>query len=101
MKKMLLVLISVFLSSPLFAGEQPMAGSDAPSGNLQEQKGVWHTLESYRGQWLAVYFYPKDDTPGCTTESCDFRDNLAQLNNSGVQISGIAKDSVSISSCFI
>ena len=94
MKKMLLVLLSVFLSSPLFAGEQPMAGSDAPSFNLQDQNGDWHTLESYRGQWLAVYFYPKDDTPGCTKEACNFRDNIYAFKAIDAAVVGISVDDV-------
>ncbi len=94
MKKILLALLSVFLSSPLFAGEQPMAGSDAPSFNLQDQNGDWHTLESYQGQWLAIYFYPKDDTPGCTKEACNFRDNIYAFKAIDAAVVGISVDDV-------
>ena len=94
MKKILLTLLSVFLSSPLFAGEQPMAGSDAPSFNLQDQNGDWHTLESYRGQWLAIYFYPKDDTPGCTKEACNFRDNIYAFKAIDAAVVGVSVDDV-------
>jgi peroxiredoxin Q/BCP len=58
------------------AGEVPAVGSEAPAFRLQDQNGEWHDLADYRGTWLAVYFYPKDDTPGCTTEACNFRDNI-------------------------
>ena len=64
MKKALFSLLVALLSFPVFAGEPPTTGADAPDFNLQDQNGDWHTLEEYRGQWLAVYFYPKDDTPG-------------------------------------
>ena len=94
MKKALLVLLFVFLSAPLFAGEQPVTGSDAPSFNLQDQNGDWHTLESYRGQWLAIYFYPKDDTPGCTKEACNFRDNIYAFKAIDAAVVGISVDDV-------
>ena len=94
MKKILLVLLFVLLSGPLFAGEQPMAGSDAPSFNLQDQNGDWHTLENYRGQWLAIYFYPKDDTPGCTKEACNFRDNIYAFKAIDAVVVGISVDDV-------
>ena len=94
MKKILLTLLSVFLSSPLFAGEQPMTGSDAPSFNLQDQNGDWHTLEDYQGQWLAIYFYPKDDTPGCTKEACNFRDNIYAFKAIDAAVVGISVDDV-------
>ena len=94
MKKILLVLLSVFLSSPLFAGEQPIVGSDAPSFNLQDQNGDWHKLEDYQGQWLAIYFYPKDDTPGCTKEACNFRDNIYAFKAIDAAVVGISVDDV-------
>ena len=94
MKKALLVLLFVFLSVPLYAGEQPMEGSDAPSFKLQDQNGDWHTLESYRGQWLAIYFYPKDDTPGCTKEACNFRDNIYAFKAINAAVVGISVDDV-------
>jgi len=66
----------------------------APSFSLPDQTGTVHTLEQYRGQWLIVYFYPKDDTPGCTTEACSFRDEYATLQSKGLNVVGISKDSV-------
>ena len=94
MKKILLLLLIAFLSAPVLAGEPPAPGSDAPSFNLQDQNGEWHTLECYRGQWLAVYFYPKDDTPGCTTEACNFRDNIYAFKAIGAAVIGISVDDV-------
>lgn len=67
----------------------------APDFNLQDQDGVTHTLQDYRGKWVVLYFYPKDDTPGCTTEACNFRDErdaIAEFGNAVVL--GISKDTV-------
>ena len=94
MKNILFLLFTILLSAPLFAGEPPAVGADAPSFNLQDQNGEWHTLESYRGQWLAVYFYPRDDTPGCTTEACNFRDNIYAFKAIGAAVIGISVDDV-------
>ena len=94
MKNTLLSLLLVFLCTPLFAGEPPLQGSDAPSFNLQDQNGDWHKLEDYRGQWLAVYFYPRDDTPGCTKEACNFRDNIYAFKAIDAAVVGISVDDV-------
>ncbi|KAA0207647.1 MAG: peroxiredoxin [Proteobacteria bacterium] len=51
-------------------------GQPAPDFRLQDQNGKWHTLADHRGQWIVLYFYPKDQTPGCTKEACAFRDNI-------------------------
>lgn len=61
---------------------------------LNDQDGVIRKLSDYRGKWILVYFYPKDDTPGCTTEACSLRDNFRELEKLGVQILGVSKDSV-------
>ena len=94
MKIFLLSLFVFLLPSPLFADEVPAVGSAAPSFNLQDQNGEWHELEDYRGQWLAVYFYPRDDTPGCTTEACNFRDNIYAFKAIGAAVVGISVDDV-------
>ncbi len=82
----------------LFSGtalaEPPAVGESAPDFRLQDQKGDWHTLEQYRGQWVALYFYPKDDTPGCTTEACNFRDNIFAFRERGAVILGVSLDDV-------
>lgn len=67
----------------------------APAFTLLDQDGVERSLTDYAGKWLVVYFYPKDDTPGCTTEACAFRDErdaIAELGDAVVI--GISKDSV-------
>jgi len=62
--------------------------------SLPDQNNKTHTLSDYRGKWVVVYFYPKDDTPGCTKEACSFRDSFHILQAKGVVILGISKDSV-------
>jgi peroxiredoxin Q/BCP len=74
--------------------DSPAVGSAAPEFRLQDQNGDWHTLEQYRGKWVAVYFYPKDDTPGCTTEACNFRDNIFAFQERDAVILGISLDDV-------
>jgi peroxiredoxin Q/BCP len=94
MKKLLFTFLFICLCSAAQAGEQPMPGSQAPSFNLQDQNGDWHKLDDYKGQWLAIYFYPKDDTPGCTTEACNFRDNIYAFKAIGAAVVGISVDDV-------
>jgi peroxiredoxin Q/BCP len=62
--------------------------------SLPDQDGKIHQLSDYKGKWVIVYFYPKDDTPGCTTEACNFRDSFHELQAKDVVILGISKDSV-------
>ena len=66
----------------------------APTFSLFDQDGNTHTLEQYLGKKVLVYFYPKDDTPGCTTEACSFRDNYQDLSDAGLVVLGISKDTV-------
>ncbi|MCE1255451.1 MAG: thioredoxin-dependent thiol peroxidase [Anaerolineae bacterium] len=67
--------------------------SPAPDFNLLDEQGINHSLSSYRGQPVILYFYPKDDTPGCTTEACNFRDDYAVYREAGVVILGVSPDS--------
>jgi thioredoxin-dependent peroxiredoxin len=76
------------------AADGPSIGSPAPNFRLQDQNGQWHTLDEYRGKWLALYFYPKDNTPGCTTQACEFRDNIFAFREAGAVIVGISVDDV-------
>lgn len=62
--------------------------------HLPDENGMYHKLSDYRGKWVILYFYPKDDTPGCTKEACNFRDSMQALNNLDVVILGVSKDSV-------
>jgi peroxiredoxin Q/BCP len=76
------------------AAEGPALGTPAPDFRLQDQNGKWHELKEYRGKWLALYFYPKDQTPGCTTQACEFRDNIFAFREAGAAIVGISVDDV-------
>jgi len=89
----LLVLMSLAWLSPARA-EGPALGSTAPDFKLQDQGGAWHELKSYRGKWLALYFYAKDQTPGCTALARDFRDNFAAFRDAGATVVGISVDDV-------
>ena len=88
--------LSVFLfvmASAAWAQIPPL-GKPAPEFRLQDQNGKWHTLQDYRGQWVALYFYPKDQTPGCTTQACEFRDNIFAFKEAGAVILGVSVDDV-------
>ena len=67
-------------------------GSEAPEFTLPEAAGRQISLADYRGRNVIVYFYPRAATPGCTTQACDFRDNLASLQASGYEVLGISPD---------
>lgn len=69
-------------------------GTQAPEFTLQDENGEERKLSDYRGQPLVLFFYPKDDTPGCTTEVCNFRDDYTAYQEAGVTILGISPDSV-------
>ncbi len=68
-------------------------GDKAPNFMLNDAKGKPHSLSDYSGQYLVLYFYPKDDTPACTKEACHFRDDMAQLEKLGAKVVGISVDS--------
>ena len=71
-----------------------LEGQKAPAFSLDGNDGKKHSLEEYRGKTVVLYFYPKDDTPGCTKEACGFRDLGASLQKSGTVVLGVSKDSV-------
>ncbi len=74
------------------ASKLPKVGDIAPTFSLADQTGKIRKLEDYSGKWVVLYFYPKDDTPGCTKEACSFRDDLKQLEKLGAQIIGVSVD---------
>lgn len=88
----LVVFAALFVARAARAGELPEVGKPAPDFNLPDQDGKLHTLQDYRGKWLVLYFYPKDDTPGCTQEACAFRDDLNQISELGAQVVGVSVD---------
>lgn len=69
-------------------------GTTAPDFELQDQSGRAHRLSQYLGRWIILYFYPKDATPGCTKEACDFRDASNALAARGAIVLGVSSDSV-------
>ncbi len=89
----LVLLVSIFgFYNISNAASLPKTGEKAPDFNLPDTKGELHGLTNYSGKWLVLYFYPKDDTPGCTKEACSFRDDLSKLNQLGAQIVGVSVD---------
>lgn len=82
---------SVSAGSPPAA---PAEGSPAPAFKLQDQAGEWHTLDQYKGKWVVLYFYPKDNTPGCTTQACELRDNIFAFRKADAVILGVSVDDV-------
>lgn len=69
-------------------------GTKAPSFNLADQDGVFHPLEEYSGKKLVLYFYPKDNTSGCTKQACSFAELFPAFREKGAEVVGISKDSV-------
>ncbi len=70
--------------------------------NLADQNGIFHTLNEYKGKWLVLYFYPKDDTAGCTTEACNFRDAREVITElGGAEVVGVSQDSVDSHKSFV
>ena len=70
-----------------------LAGSPAPDFDLLDETSTRRKLSDYRGKPVVLYFYPKDDTPGCTTEACNFRDDYSAYEKAGVTILGVSPDS--------
>ncbi len=75
-------------------------GQTAPDFNLPDQAGKIHTLADYSGKWLALYFYPKDDTPGCTKQACAYRDDLDNIAALDAEVVGISVDDVNSHASF-
>ncbi|MGB7952001.1 MAG: peroxiredoxin [Candidatus Binatia bacterium] len=71
-----------------------LEGKKAPAFSLEGNDGKTHALEDYKGKTVVLYFYPKDDTPGCTKEACGFRDLGASLKRSGAVVLGMSKDTI-------
>ena len=85
---------TLMLSATALAQDSPAVGAAAPAFSLQDQTGKWHALKDYRGKWVVLYFYPKDGTPGCTTQACEFRDNIFAYRKLNAVILGVSVDDV-------
>jgi len=92
--------LSLVLCNVAWADDVPAVGSLAPAFSLSDQVGRDVSLDSLRGKWVVLYFYPKNDTPGCTEEACSFRDDFAQLTALGAQIVGVSIDSATSNAAF-
>ena len=90
---LLLLFTPVTFVVPAIADELKI-GSPAPAFSLLDQYSEQHKLDNYNGRWLVLYFYPKADTPGCTTEACEFRDDVFQLRKMNVALLGVSTDDV-------
>lgn len=88
----LLLIQLIFI--PSATADELKKGSLAPVFNLLDQYSKQHQLKDYNGRWLVLYFYPKADTPGCTTEACAFRDDVFQLRKMNVALLGLSTDDV-------
>lgn len=88
--------IAIILSSTLLHSQKqtlPKIGSIAPNFSLEDDKGNLQTLSTMRGSRVALYFYPKDQTPGCTAQACSIRDSLGALQKEAITVWGISYDS--------
>lgn len=84
----------LLLLSPLALADGQWVGRPAPALTLPDQDGKARRLAEFRGQWVALYFYPRDDTPGCTQEALRFRDRWADLRRANVMVVGVSVDDV-------
>lgn len=75
------------------AAAELAVGSPAPAFDLPDQNMKQQRLADYAGKWVVLYFYPKDDTPGCTTEACNFRDDIFKIRARGAEVLGVSLDS--------
>lgn len=78
-----------------------LAGKPVPTFTLQDDQGATVTDKDLHGSWTILYAYPKDNTPGCTTEACDFRDSWTRVQAAGAKVYGLSKDSVKSHQSFI
>lgn len=88
-----IIIGAIFISQAVAEESEMQIGMPAPAFTLTDQNAVQRSLADYRGHWLVLYFYPKDDTPGCTTEACHFRDDYLQIKKLGADILGVSIDS--------
>ena len=88
------IIVALLLPFSFASLAQIKVGSKAPNFNLSDQNSIQHQLSDYEGSWVILYFYPKDDTPGCTTQACDFRDAVKRIIASKSNVFGVSLDSV-------
>ena len=86
--------VAAAASAASAASAAPEAGQAAPAFRLQDQTGEWRSLADYRGKWVVLYFYPKDGTPGCTTQACEIRDDIFAFRRANAAVLGVSVDAV-------
>lgn len=91
--KALIITLLMAISINIFAANK-WEGKAAPDFDIPDQHGVFHTLKEYQGKWLVLYFYPKDDTPGCTTEAKNFTTDYKAIEKLGAVIVGASLDDI-------
>ena len=89
---LILTTVATLLAAGSAQADKVAIGQLAPDFELTDQDGLLHSLEDYRDRWVVLFFYPKDGTPGCTTEACEFRDNIFAFRDLNTQILGISMD---------
>ncbi|MBN1154983.1 peroxiredoxin [candidate division KSB1 bacterium] len=102
MKNLYTLLLIIFITVTCMAAKESSQAEDvilkigdkAPDFKLQDDAGKWRTLSEFKGQYLVIYFYPKNDTPGCTKEACGFRDDYSGFEKEKVTVIGVSYDSV-------
>ena len=87
-----LTLVFIFKKTA-FGSEDKLLGKAAPEFKLKNSYGELVSLKEFKGEWLLVFFYPKDDTPGCTKEACSLRDNFTEIKKLNANVVGISIDS--------
>ena len=88
--------LSVIMLGFLWGKSMPISvGEPAPEFSLSDENGKMHSLSQYRGQKIVVYFYPKDDTPGCTKEACGIRDEFSSFEDNQIVVFGVSYDNAS------
>jgi peroxiredoxin Q/BCP len=88
----MLMAVTLFFANHAAYADGLKVGGPAPEFSLPDQNGKMRSLSDFRGKWLVLYFYVKDDTPGCTEQACKFRDDIAQLAELGAQVVGVSVD---------
>jgi thioredoxin-dependent peroxiredoxin len=87
-------LVGSFFTGTVIAGEVLSLGAQAPLFSAKNHAGAPFSLADRKGNWTVLYFYPKDDTPGCTKQACAFRDSIDVIRKRGAEVFGISRDSV-------
>ncbi len=90
-----LAVVTALLGGVARAAEMPQVGQMAPPFSVEDQNGKIQRLSDYQGQWLVLYFYPKDETPGCTKEACAYRDDIQKIRKLGASVVGVSIDDAS------